>query len=220
MTLRKLIYWFFSTLILGCVTAIILGFLFEQAAGEVLFGSLTSQLLLGLTLAAVAELGFFAYLVFNWLAKGLLRKKTVYDTVMLLLILILTGNLLYLNFAKYQGEEFWLHLLVPTVIVLSAILIAGLKQKWTNQSAYIPTLFFVIAATTIEAIPSINPKEGEVPLLIIMHTVLVLLVCNAWQILQLHRWVQPSPAERGKKGKFAKSTKAGVKNTHKQKKKK
>lgn len=34
MTLRKLIYWFFSTLILGCVTAIILGFLFEQAAGE------------------------------------------------------------------------------------------------------------------------------------------------------------------------------------------
>jgi KinB signaling pathway activation protein len=49
---------------------------------------------------------------------------------------------------------------------------------------------------------------------------LVLLVCNAWQILQLHRWVQPSPAERGKKGKFAKSTKAGAKNTHKQKKKK
>jgi KinB signaling pathway activation protein len=220
MTLRKLIYWFFSTLILGCVTAIILGFLFEQAAGEVLFGSLTSQLLLGLTLAAVAELGFFAYLVFNWLAKGLLRKKTVYDTVMLLLILILTGNLLYLNFAKYQGEEFWLHLLVPTVIVLSAILIAGLKQKWTNQSAYIPTLFFVIAATTIEAIPSINPKEGEVPLLIMMHTVLVLLVCNAWQILQLHRWVQPSSAEKEKKGKSAKSKKAGTKNARKPKKKK
>ena len=56
MTLRKLIYWFFSTLILGCVTAIILGFLFEQTAGEGLFGSLTSQLLLGLTLAAIAEL--------------------------------------------------------------------------------------------------------------------------------------------------------------------
>ena len=213
MTLRKLIYWFFSTLILGCLTAIILGFLFEQIAGEVLFGSLTGQLLLGLTLAAVAELGFFAYLVFNWLAKGLLRKKTVYDTVMILLILVLIGNLLYLNATKYQGEDFWLHLLVPTVIVLSAIIVAGLKRKWTNQSAYIPTLFFIIVATTIEAIPSINPKEGEVPLLIMMHTVLVLLACNAWQILQLHRWVQPAAAKKGK------TTKAGA-NTAKKKKKK
>ena len=212
MTLRKLIYWFFSTLILGCVTAIILGFLFEQIAGEGLFGSLTGQLLLGLTLAAVAELGFFAYLVFNWLAKGLLRKKIVYDTVMILLILVLIGNLLYLNLAKYQGEDFWLHLLVPTVIVLSAVIVAGLKRKWTNQSAYIPTLFFIIAATTIEAIPSINPKEGEVPLLIMMHTVLVLLVCNAWQILQLHRWVQPAAPKKGK------GTKTGAKVSPKKKK--
>lgn len=199
MTLKKLIYWFITTLVIGCLTAVIIGVSFAQITGQEMFGSITGQLLLGLTLGAAAELGFFAFLVFNWLAKGLLRNKTVYDSVIFLLILVLLGNLLYLNSVKFSGESFWLHLLIPVVIVLSAIIVAGLKRKWTNPGATVPTLFFMIAATAIEAIPSLNPKEGEIPLFIITHTVLVLLVCNAWQILQLHRWVQTTPAKNNRK---------------------
>ncbi len=195
MTLKKLIYWFVTTLAIGCLTAVTIGISFEQIAGEELFGSITGQLLLGLTLGAVAELGFFAFLVFNWLAKGMLRNKTVYDSVILLLTLVLLGNLMYLNSVKFSGESFWFHLLIPAVIILAAVIVATLKRKWTNSGATIPTLFYMIAATTIEAIPSLNPKEGEIPLLIVMHSVLVLLVCNAWQILQLHQWVKNTPAK-------------------------
>ncbi|MBA4603212.1 KinB-signaling pathway activation protein [Thermoactinomyces mirandus] len=208
MTLKKLIYWFVTTLVIGCLAAVTIGVSFEQFAGQEMVGTITGELLLGLTLGAVAELGFFAFLVFNWLAKGLLRNKTVYDSVMFLLILVLLGNLIYLNHVKYSGESFWLHLVIPAVMVLSAMIVASLKKKQTNSGAYIPTLFYMIAATAIEAIPSLNPKEGEIPFLIIMHSVLVLLVCNAWQILQLHRWIQVTSARN--KGKTQKNKKRQV----------
>ncbi|MGA8943658.1 MAG: KinB-signaling pathway activation protein [Thermoactinomyces sp.] len=195
MTLKKLIYWFVTTLVIGCLSATIMGIFFEQLARQEIFGSTRDQILLGLTLGAVAELGFFAFLVFNWLAKGLLRNKIVYDRVILFLLFALLGNLLYLNSVKFDGKSFWLHLMIPAVIVLSAVIVAGLKRKWTNSGATIPTLFYMIAATIIEAIPSLNPKEGEIPLWIIMHSVLVLLICNAWQILQLHRWVPNTTAK-------------------------
>ncbi|MRG28614.1 hypothetical protein GIJ05_10660 [Laceyella tengchongensis] len=191
MTLKKLFYWFWSTLALGGVTALVLAFVLEILVGQKMFGDITQQLLLSLTLAAVAELGFFAYLVFNFLAKGLIRNKLGYDVTMLVLTVIILGNLVYLNAVKFSGESFWLHLLIPFIILLTALIVAKLKEKSTNVSAYIPTLFFMVVATILEAIPSINSKAGEIPLLIIFHSVVVLLVCNAWQILQLHRWIKP-----------------------------
>lgn len=190
MTLKKLIYWFFSTLVLGGVTAIFFGFLIEAAVGQNIFGPLTGQLLLSLSLAAVAELGFFSYLIFNWLSRGLVRNKTAYEVILLALMILLLGNLVYLNMAKYSGATLGIHLLIPLIVLVIGGVVAWLKAKWTNRSGFIPTLFFMVVATILEAIPSINPKAGEVPILIIFQTVLVLLVCNAWQILQLHRWVQ------------------------------
>jgi KinB signaling pathway activation protein len=74
--------------------------------------------------------------------------------------------------------------------VAAGTFVAWLKMRWTNPGALIPTLFFMVAATTLEAIPSINSKAGELPVIFIFFTILVLLICNAWQILQLHRWVK------------------------------
>lgn len=198
MTLKKLFYWFWSTLVLGGVTAVILAFVLEAMVGERMFGDLTQQLLLSLTLAAVAELGFFAYLVFNFLAKGLIRNQRGYHVTMLVLMIIVIGNLAYLNMAKFSGESLWLHLLIPFIILLTALIVAKLKEKWTNSSAYIPTLFFIVVATILEAIPTINSKAGEIPLLIIFHSVAVLLVCNSYQILQLHRWIEPAKKPQAK----------------------
>jgi KinB signaling pathway activation protein len=191
MTLKKLLFWFWSTLFIGGASALILSWIFEWAAGSDLFGTIPKQLLLSLTLAALAELGFFSFLVFNWLAKGLIRQKRAYDLFMLLLVLIVLGDWAYLNLSKFNGESLWLHLLVPFTVLLTAVIVAGLKVKWTQKTAYVPTFFFMVVATVIEAVPTFHAKAGEIPLLMILHAVLVLLVCNAWQILQLHRLVAP-----------------------------
>jgi KinB signaling pathway activation protein len=189
MTLKKLLYWFWTTLLVGSVSALVLGFTLEMATGKDLFGPIPKQLILSLTLGAVTELGFFSYLVFNWLAKGLFRNKRAYDFCMLALVVLVMGDLVYFNLSKYNGESLWMHLLPPFLVLLAGMIVAGLKAKLTQKSAYVPTLFFMVVATVMEAVPSFNAKAGEIPLLLILHTVLVLLICNAWQILQLHRLV-------------------------------
>jgi KinB signaling pathway activation protein len=192
MTLKKLIFWFWSTLAVAAAATAILGLLFFAATGKNMLGPVGKQLLLGLTLGAAAELGFFSYLVFNWLSRGLIRNKAFYDVLLILLLLLVLGNLTYLQVAKFKGMDLGLHLLIPAVILAAGVAVALLKAKWTQPEAFLPALFFMVVATVMEAIPSLNPQAGEIPLPMILHTILVLLAANAWQLLQLHRWVTPA----------------------------
>ncbi|WP_164491575.1 KinB-signaling pathway activation protein [Staphylospora marina] len=191
MTLKNLFHWFWSTLALGSVSALVLAFLIEAVTGGNVFGEIGQLLLLALTLSAAAELGFFSYLVFNWLSRGLIRNKGVYDAILFFLTALVIGNLVYLNAVKFSGTDFWIHLSIPAVVLIAALITAWAKTRMTNGSAWWPTFFFMTAATILECIPSINAKAGEVPVPILLHTVLVVLICNAWQILRLHRWVSP-----------------------------
>lgn len=184
MTLKKLFFWIFSTLIVGAVLSIILGYGISAITGTD-FGEFTQILLTGLTFAAVAELGFFSYLVFNWLAKGFLRNPKLFSAIQIFLILILLFNLIYLNASKFAGTSLWSHLIVPLLILVVSLAVAWWKTAKSIKEAFVPTLFFMVAATTLEAIPSINSKAGEVPLPFVVFTVLILLVCNSYQILQL-----------------------------------
>lgn len=184
MTLKKLFYWFWTTLIIGGVTSLIFGFLLKSLLGQFYWLDL---LLAGLTFSAVSLLGFFAFLVFQWLAQGLLRTVKMYQGFLVVLLILVLINLNYLIFSKYQGADLWLYLLIPVVILGAAGIVAWLKVRWTHRRALIPTLFFMVVATTLEAITSLNPKGEEFPVVMILFTVLILLICNAWQVLQLHR---------------------------------
>ncbi|MBA4496573.1 KinB-signaling pathway activation protein [Paenactinomyces guangxiensis] len=196
MTLKKLFYWFWSTLVLGAVLAVLLGELVHVVLGREIFGSPTQLLLSGSTFAAVSQLGFFSYLVFHWLSSGLIRNTSLYDALQVLLVLVVLGNLVYLNIAKFGGTFLFVHLLIPLLILAAGLAVAWLKAKWTNRSGFIPALFFMVVATTLEAIPSINSKAGELPVAFIFFTVIILLACNSWQILQLHRWVKKPESKK------------------------
>jgi KinB signaling pathway activation protein len=192
MTLKKLFFWFWSTLFIGIVLSLFLGEFINRSVGKKLFGPLLKDVLSGSTFAAVSQLGFFSYLVFNWLSNGFVRNRFLYQVIQVFFILIVIGNLLYLNISKFTGVSLWLHLLIPFSILAVALVVAWVKVRWTNQTAWVPTIFFMVIATTLEMIPSINLKAGEVGIPFVLFTVTILLTCNAWQILQLHRWVQRS----------------------------
>jgi KinB signaling pathway activation protein len=184
MSLKKLFFWIISTLIVGAVMSIVFGYGI-QAVTDTDFGEFTQILLTGLTFAAVAELGFFSYLVFNWLAKGFLRNPKLFASIQIFLILILLFNLIYLNASKFAGTSLWSHLIVPLLILVVSLMVAWWKTAKSIKEAFVPTLFFMVVATILEAIPSINSKAGEVPLPFVVFTVLILLICNSYQILQL-----------------------------------
>src|SRR5690606_13472598 len=124
---------------------LIFGFLLKSLLGQFYWLDL---LLAGLTFSAVSLLGFFAFLVFQWLAQGLLRTVKMYQGFLVVLLILVLINLNYLIFSKYQGADLWLYLLIPVVILGAAGIVAWLKVRWTHRRALIPTLFFMVVATT------------------------------------------------------------------------
>ncbi|MFS8513729.1 MAG: KinB-signaling pathway activation protein [Planifilum fulgidum] len=194
MTIRNWLFLFFTTLALGGVAALLIGFLLELFMGEMGL-SLSQRLLAGLLFGAVAQMGFFAYLIFNWVASGFFRKDFWFHTVQVLLLLLVLGEVILFGYMADDGGR----LLVPEAIVGIVTLVAGLavalwKVKLTSQRSFVPTLFFMVVATLIESGTALQQDS----LMMMLYTVLTILVCNAWQILWIHRLVAPPKAEGGK----------------------
>jgi KinB signaling pathway activation protein len=103
MTLKKLFFWFWSTLAMGTILGVVLGEGMNRIIGKPLFGPLMKDILSASTFAAVSQLGFFSYLVFNWLSHGLVRNRFLYQVIQVFLIFIVIGNLVYLNVSKFAG---------------------------------------------------------------------------------------------------------------------
>ncbi|PTX58220.1 KinB signaling pathway activation protein [Melghirimyces profundicolus] len=194
MTIRKLFFLFWTTLAVGTVTAPLAGLAVEGVFGP-LGLDLVRRLWAGVMFGAVAQMGFFAYMVFNMVAKGFLRNPAVYQGMQLLLtlvILIQTWMVSGANSGTMQvGAGPWV---LPLTIFFVGVVVAWFKARATQSSAFIPALFFMVAATVLEAIPSL--EQRSFPMIMLM--VLTLLACNAWQIMQLHRLLGSSEPSKQK----------------------
>jgi KinB signaling pathway activation protein len=195
MTLRNWFYLFWTTMVLGAVGAVVVGTVLNGVAGP-LGLDIKKQLFAGLMFAAVAELGFFAYLMFNWLGIGFFRNPFWFRLIQVLLTVLVLIDLAYLRIVKF-GEVggIWPQLGLPISVLTIALTVAYVKVRMTNRTALIPTLFFMVVATIMEAGPSLK----QAPLVMVFFMVLTLMVCNAWQVLQLHRLVTPTGRPREKR---------------------
>jgi KinB signaling pathway activation protein len=188
MTLRKWFYLFWTTMVWGAVGAVVVGGVLNGVAGP-LGLDIKKQLFAGLMFAAVAELGFFAYLMFNWLGNGFFRDPFWFRLIQVLLTVLVLVDLAYLRIVKFGDVGgIWPQLGLPIIVLILAWIVAYVKVRLTNRTAFIPTLFFMVVATIMEAGPSLK----QAPLVMVFFMVLTLMVCNAWQILQLHRLVAPT----------------------------
>lgn len=190
--LKNWLFLFFSTLVIGGVTAVAVGFYME--AGEVTYGSAREWVVgglgylgSGLMFSIVSQMGFFAYLTVHYFALHLFRAKWVWQTVQIVLILFIFGDTVYLRhlFFGAENEGFVDFLTLPGLLLLYALLIAIWKAKLTSMDAFVPTVFFMFVVTILEAFPSLKSNNA----LAIQLMVTTLLACNTWQILQLHRLV-------------------------------
>ncbi|WP_442950106.1 KinB-signaling pathway activation protein [Paenibacillus sp. HW567] len=74
--------------------------------------------------------------------------------------------------------------------MLTAIIVAYFKVRSTNVSAWIPTFFFLTAITIAEIIGVLRIGVDSATVFI----VIPLIACNAFQILMLHRIMEPASA--------------------------
>lgn len=191
MNIRKLIKFLFNTLIIGGAAGLIISFAVKWDsyaaylnpfdAMEIL-GLLIFFIGLGFTFSVISMTGYFAYLYIHRFGISLFRS--FWPTVQILLILFVLFDLVYFPYRGSDGEIaiYWLLLGVALLFVVSWF-IAKLKQKETNKSAFIPTLFFLIVITTVEWTPALMAEGSDYIWLMLAP----LFICNAYMIIGSHR---------------------------------
>lgn len=188
MKLRNYGWLLGTTLLIGGVGGVLAGFL---VAGEHLGGSVGNfvagtlvNLLVGLTIAVLAEMGFFAYMTLNYLMVSFLKNYTLWKGIQVVLILFTAFDMVYLSYAAFgEGGAIWPYLLPPLLLLAVSLVAAYAKVRLTNSNAWIPTVFFLFVVTAIEWVPGLRQNNPSSALFMIVP----LLFCNIWQVMHLHR---------------------------------
>jgi KinB signaling pathway activation protein len=192
MRLKNWLFLFWTTLLIGVIAAVGTGIYMEFGQLEYdstadWFIGLIGKLGAGLMFSLIAQMGFFAYLTIHYFALILFKAKWVWQTAQVIIVAIVFVDLAYfrqfLNADKIVDADNYF--ILPGVLLILSILVAVWKSKLTNLTAFVPTVFFMFVFTSLEAFPAIR-LDNELSIQLMTGT---LLICNAWQILQLHRLV-------------------------------
>ena len=201
MTSRNWVHLFLTTLVVGAVTTAVVGFIvrwseFQQLLSDFNILEFLSILVwlmgVGLIFSILSQMGFFAYLTVHRFGLGIF--KSLWNPVQVLLIAFVLFDLVYLRFTTFaeSGESIISYLGLAVIVLAAGLIVAFMKVKQTNKEAFIPALFFMVVVTVIEWVPVLRVNEHSWLYLMLFP----LLVCNAYQLLVLHKLNQRSLQER------------------------
>jgi KinB signaling pathway activation protein len=191
---RKWVRLFLTTLIIGGITTGITGFAVRWSEYKELFlemnlGEIFAVLLwligVGFIFSIISQMGFFAYLTVHRFGLGIFRSVSLWNSVQLVLIAFVLFDLIYFRyqiFAK-EGESIVGYVWIALFIFLFGLVVAYIKRSQTNKEAFVPALFFMVVVTIIEWFPVLRINQEDWLYLMLFP----LLVCNAYQLLILHK---------------------------------
>ncbi|MCW3795993.1 KinB-signaling pathway activation protein [Paenibacillus sp. LS1] len=197
MNLRKWFFLFWTALLIGAAGALGTGLIMMLVNGEktnglndfllyllILFGS-------GVMISVYSQMGFFAYLILNYMGKGVFPKRG-WQIVQIVLTVLALLDVMFLRLFVGGNRERISDIVLGIIILAAAIVTAYVKVKLTHISALVPTLFFMIAVTIVETIGVLRIDVNAATIFIVVP----LLLCNAYQMLILHRLVDVSTNRR------------------------
>jgi KinB signaling pathway activation protein len=188
LNLRKWMKLFGSTILIGALAAMITGVCmqlndpeFRNIATDGWVYNIIMMSLIGLTFGAFAHMGFFAYLMLNYIARSIFKRPYLWIALQGFLALFVLAEIAYWTYdSNFPSNTFWA---VPLLLLIASLVVAWRKTHETSSGAWIPTLFFLVAITVLEGIPAF--RTGEISSLIFQ--LIPIFVCNTYQIMQLHR---------------------------------
>ncbi|WP_246945636.1 KinB-signaling pathway activation protein [Bacillus pinisoli] len=194
---RDWVRLFISTLVVGGVSTVILGFMIRWSEYQPLFiegkwGEVLSVMFwllgVGFIFSVISQMGFFAYLTVHRFGLGIF--KGLWKAVQVILIVFVLFDLVYFRYLWFAeaDDRIFAYLSYPLILLLFGLLVAYIKATQTNQQAFIPALFFMIVVTTIEWVPALRANEESW----LSFMLLPLLICNSYQLLILHRLIKKS----------------------------
>lgn len=208
MTIRNWIKFFFNALFIGGAITAIVGLIVRWEffstyliSGEIwqFVGAFLWMIFLGFTMSVVAQMGFFAYLTVHQFGVNIFKTLTLWNWVQLLLITIVLFDLIFFRFHLTSGEpgRTMLYLGLLVALIGTAVVTAYFKAKWTKKHTLISALFFMIVITTLEWLPALMVRSGNIDTWV---TILLfpLLAVNAYQILMLPKYNKQSDEDKSR----------------------
>ena len=207
-TIRNWVKFFFNGLLIGGFVTGVAGLIvrweffssmLSSGEGWQFVGALLWMVFLGFTMSVVAQMGFFAYLTIHQFGVNIFKSLTLWNWVQLLIIALVLFDLIFFRFRLTSGETgrslLYLSLLLSLVIVASVT--AYFKAKWTKKHTLISALFFMIVITTLEWLPALMVRSGNIDTWV---TILLypLLAVNAYQLLALPKYNRMSDIDKAK----------------------
>ena len=191
MNSRKWVRLFLTTLLLGGISTILIGFIlgwdkyakfFQNFDGKEVLMISFWLLGVGFIFSVISQMGFFAYLTVHRFGLGMFRSSSLWNAVQLFFIaFVYLRSVLVAN----GDVSFGNNILVAGVLLLFGVIVACIKSKETNRKAFIPALFFMVVVTILEWVPALRINDTDWLYLM----VIPLLLCNAYQLLILHRLI-------------------------------
>lgn len=199
---RYVVRLFFSTLLVGGLATGLVGFIVRWNEFQSYFTDfdaikvLTTFLWLigvGFIFSVISQMGFFAYLTIHRFGLGLFRSAKTWNGVQIILIAFVLFDLVYFRETLFgEGAGISSYLVDAALLFIAGLIIAYVKARQTNQGAFIPALFLMVVVTAIEWVPALRVNDEKW-----LYVMLIsLIVCNAYQLLLLHKLNAKSAEER------------------------
>lgn len=190
MNSRKVVYLFNTTLLIGTTAGFIIGMILDWQThmndlSNLSFGGVAMVIITSAIWTVIAQMGFFAYLTIHRFGLGIFKSVKLWNKVQVVLIVFALFDLMFFRhyFFASEGESLIGYVWMPLLLVVYGLIIASIKSKETDRTAFVPTVFFIVVVTLIEWIPAL--RENDFTFLIT--AIVPLLAANTWQILILHR---------------------------------
>lgn len=208
-TIRNWVKFFFKALLIGGAVTGILGLFirwddvfskpFENGHwGEILAGFVW-MIIIGLTMSIISQLCFFAYLTVHQIGMNIFRTLRLWNWVQVLIIVVVVTDLIVFRFgpnAETTGQV-WLYGILLAILLITGVVTAYFKAKWTNKETFISALFFMIVITTVEWLPALMVEEGNIDSWVTL-LLFPFLAVNAYQLLVLPKYNEQSDVDRQK----------------------
>lgn len=193
MNSRKIVQMFFNTLWIGGLVGLLASFIIERKEymkvlspfdGMELLGVFLYFLGFALVFTVVGQTGFFAYLFIHRYGQSFFRS--FWSTVQILLIIFVLFDIVYFT-SKDMSLLFRVGL--AAVIFVYGLLIAWIKARQTNKSAFVPALFVMVVILALEL--SLVLRAGDLHFILLM--LVTLFAANTYQLLILHHVTKVDP---------------------------
>ncbi|PGZ98921.1 KINB signaling pathway activation protein [Bacillus pseudomycoides] len=196
MNSRKWVRLFLTTLFLGGSSTIFIGFILEWDKYNKFFQNFDGKEILmisfwllgiGFIFSVISQMGFFAYLTIHRFGLGVFRSPSLWNAIQIFLIAFVLFDFVYLRSVLIANgnASLGVNILVAGALFVFGAIVAYIKSKETNKKAFVPALFFMIVVTVIEWVPALRINDANWLYLMVVP----LLLCNAYQVLMLHRLI-------------------------------